>query len=102
MKPGDCVLRGMYVGCAQVLWRYTVLYMTERCYESGGRVWDQVFNNVCWCLFICIFFTGSFAFSPHRDCCRFAATLQALSPGVHTHSRSLMSCTDEHCRTLSE
>ena len=35
-----------------------MLYVTERCYESGGRVWDQVFNNVCWCLFICIFFTG--------------------------------------------
>ena len=59
MDPGDCVLRGVHAGCAQVLWRYTVLYMTERCYESGGRVWDQVFNNVCWCLFICIFFTGS-------------------------------------------
>lgn len=41
------------------MWRYTMLYVTERCYESGGRVWDQVFNNVCWCLFICIFFTGT-------------------------------------------
>ena len=40
------------------MWRYTILYVTERCYESGGRVWDQVFNNVCWCLFICISFTG--------------------------------------------
>ncbi|CAK0783273.1 hypothetical protein CVIRNUC_006472 [Coccomyxa viridis] len=47
-----------YFTSVWVLWRYTVLYMTERCYESGGRVWDQVFNNVCWCLFICIFFTG--------------------------------------------
>ena len=53
------MLTWVHAGCAQVLWRYTVLYMTERCYESGGRVWDQVFNNVCWCLFICIFFTGS-------------------------------------------
>ena len=50
-----------------MMWRYTILYMTERCYESGGRVWDQVFQNVCWCLFICIFFTGappSFARAP--------------------------------------
>ncbi len=45
--------------CLQIMWRYTMLYVTERCYESGGRVWDQVFNNVCWCLFICIFFTGT-------------------------------------------
>ena len=44
----------------QIMWRYTMLYVTERCYESGGRVWDQVFNNVCWCLFICIFFTGDY------------------------------------------
>ena len=64
LKPGDGVMRAVHVGCVQVLWRYTVLYMTERCYESGGRVWDQVFNNICWCLFICIFFTGSFASSP--------------------------------------
>ena len=42
-----------------MMWRYTILYVTERCYESGGRVWDQVFQNVCWCLFICIFFTGA-------------------------------------------
>ena len=26
----------------QVMWRYTCLYVTERCYESGGRLWDQV------------------------------------------------------------
>ena len=42
-----------------MMWRYTILYVTERCYESGGRAWDQVFQNVCWCLFICIFFTGA-------------------------------------------
>jgi len=43
----------------QVMWRYTILYMTERCYESGGLLWDQVFNHVCWCLFIFEFFTGA-------------------------------------------
>ncbi|EIE23620.1 hypothetical protein COCSUDRAFT_63147 [Coccomyxa subellipsoidea C-169] len=47
-----------YFLTAWVMWRYTILYMTERCYESGGLLWDQVFNHVCWCLFIFEFFTG--------------------------------------------
>ena len=47
-----------------------MLYVTERCYESGGRVWDQVFNNVCWCLFICIFFTGTSATHPEYPASR--------------------------------
>ena len=49
----------------QVMWRYTILYMTERCYESGGLLWDQVFNHVCWCLFIFEFFTGARQLQPH-------------------------------------
>ncbi|KAK9836955.1 hypothetical protein WJX81_002590 [Elliptochloris bilobata] len=41
-----------------IYWRYTVLYVAERCYESGGRIWDHVFSNIVWILFIFEFFTG--------------------------------------------
>lgn len=35
------------------------MYVSERCFESGGRIWDLVFNQICWCLFILEFFTGT-------------------------------------------
>lgn len=41
-----------------VFWRYSVLYLYERCYESGGRMWDTFFNQMMWCLFILELFTG--------------------------------------------
>lgn len=41
-----------------IFWRYNILYVSERCFESGGRVWDQVFKQVCLCMFIFEFFTG--------------------------------------------
>ena len=48
-----------YFLVAWVYWRYNVLYISERGYESGGRIWDAVFTNVMWCLFILEFFTGA-------------------------------------------
>lgn len=26
----------------RIYWRYNVLYIAERCFESGGRIWDHV------------------------------------------------------------
>ena len=48
----------------QVLWRYTCLYICERCYESGGRLWDQVFSHMVWTLFIFELFTGKWHQEP--------------------------------------
>lgn len=50
-----------YMLASWVYWRYNILYISERCYESGGRIWDAVFTNVMWCLFILEFFTGGHA-----------------------------------------
>ena len=30
----------------RVFWRYNVLYVSERCFESGGLFWDQIFSQV--------------------------------------------------------
>ena len=38
-----------------------MLYVSERCFESGGLIWDNIFDQLCWCLFILEFFTGGFA-----------------------------------------
>ena len=31
---------------AGFFWRYNVLYVSERCFESGGLFWDQIFSQV--------------------------------------------------------
>lgn len=41
-----------------MFWRYNILYVSERCFESGGRIWDHIFDEVCWCLWILSTFTG--------------------------------------------
>ena len=48
----------IYFMASWIFWRYNILYVSERCFESGGRVWDQVFKQVCCCMFIFEFFTG--------------------------------------------
>ncbi len=48
----------IYFMFSWIFWRYNILYVSERCFESGGRVWDQVFKQVCCCMFIFEFFTG--------------------------------------------
>ncbi|KAL3131896.1 hypothetical protein ABBQ38_007601 [Trebouxia sp. C0009 RCD-2024] len=41
-----------------IMWRYNILYVSERCFESGGQIWDTVFKQVCCCMFIFELFTG--------------------------------------------
>ncbi|KAL0050236.1 hypothetical protein WJX82_006955 [Trebouxia sp. C0006] len=48
----------IYFMFSWIFWRYNILYVSERCFESGGRVWDQVFKQVCCCMFIFEFFTA--------------------------------------------
>jgi Calcium-dependent channel, 7TM region, putative phosphate len=48
----------IYFITSWIFWRYSVLYVWERCYESGGRMWDTFFNQMMWCLFILQLFTG--------------------------------------------
>ena len=48
----------LYFLASWVYWRYHILYISERCYESGGRIWDSVFASVMWCLVIMELFTG--------------------------------------------
>ncbi len=38
-------LRNARPSC-RVFWRYNVLYVSERCFESGGLFWDQIFSQV--------------------------------------------------------
>lgn len=47
-----------YFFASWIMWRHHLLYIYERCYESGGRMWDKVFDYMIWCLFILEFFTG--------------------------------------------
>ena len=47
-----------YFCASWVVWRHHLLYVYERCYESGGRMWDKFFEYMIWCLFILEFFTG--------------------------------------------
>ena len=50
----------IYFSAAWVHWRYNILYVSERCYESGGRAWDMTFKCMLWILFIFELFTGKF------------------------------------------
>ena len=49
----------IYFAAAWVHWRYNILYVSERCYESGGRAWDMTFQCMVWILFIFELFTGA-------------------------------------------
>lgn len=54
-----------------IMWRYNILYVSERCFESGGQIWDTIFKQVCCCMFIFEFFTGhpSCSALPHSLVC---------------------------------
>jgi hypothetical protein len=41
-----------------VFWRYTLLYVYVRKYESGGHMWPYVFKRIILCLYICSLFTA--------------------------------------------
>ena len=49
----------IYFAAAWIHWRYNILYVSERCYESGGRAWDMTFKCMLWILFIFELFTGN-------------------------------------------
>lgn len=34
---------------ARIFWRYNMMYISERCYEAGGTIWDKIFDEICWC-----------------------------------------------------
>ena len=36
------------VSWCRAFWRYNMMYISERCYESGGTLWDLVFDQICW------------------------------------------------------
>ena len=62
----------MYFFGAWAYWRYHVLYISERVFESGGRIWDNVFVYICVCLFVMEFFTGKpplMLLHPPSCCC---------------------------------
>ena len=58
-----------YCVAAWVFWRYNMLYVSERCYESGGRIWELTFRCVIWILFIAELFTGQFQILCSHHCC---------------------------------
>ncbi|KAK9864060.1 hypothetical protein WJX84_009179 [Apatococcus fuscideae] len=47
-----------YFFASWIMWRHHLLYIYERCYESGGLMWDKIFDYMMWSLFILEFFTA--------------------------------------------
>ena len=41
------------------VWRYQMLYVYQRQYESGGQFWPLVAHRVVACMFICVLFTAT-------------------------------------------
>lgn len=41
------------------VWRYQMLYIYQRQYESGGQFWPLVAHRIIGCLFICVLFTSA-------------------------------------------
>lgn len=42
-----------YMGTGYLLWRYQILYVSVRCYESGGRMWPVYCSCICWWVALC-------------------------------------------------
>lgn len=47
-----------YMCTSLLLWRYQMLYVCVRCYESGGRMWPVFFSIILWCLVLFAGFTS--------------------------------------------
>ena len=47
-----------FFALAWLWWRFALLYVFERAYESGGLHWQQVHAGVIWALALSVFFTG--------------------------------------------
>jgi len=48
----------LYFAFLWAVWRYQVLYVYQRQYESGGEFWPLVAHKVVGCAFICVLFTA--------------------------------------------
>eukprot|EP00889_Picochlorum_renovo_P004507 jgi/Picre1/31537/NNA_006889.t1 len=48
----------LYFVLLWAVWRYQMLYVYQRQYESGGQFWPLVAHRVVGCLFICVLFTS--------------------------------------------
>lgn len=55
----------IYFALAYVVYRYQVLYVFERSYESGGMHWPAMFDRLCLCLWGLVFFTACMLFTRH-------------------------------------
>lgn len=64
-----------------IMWRYNILYVSERCFESGGQIWDTVFKQVCCCMFIFEFFTGN------PSCCAHSLRCLPINVCMRVHSQ---------------
>jgi len=49
----------LYFMLLWMVWRYQMLYVYQRSYESGGQFWPLVAHRVVACLFICVLFTST-------------------------------------------
>ena len=58
VSPTISALAFAFFALTWVWWRYSLLYVWERAYESGGRLFETVFRGVLWSLAISVFFTG--------------------------------------------
>eukprot|EP01025_Chloroclados_australasicus_P060634 TRINITY_DN7799_c1_g4_i1.p1 TRINITY_DN7799_c1_g4~~TRINITY_DN7799_c1_g4_i1.p1 ORF type:complete len:584 (+),score=30.17 TRINITY_DN7799_c1_g4_i1:939-2690(+) len=48
----------MYFTISWFVWRYQILYVYVRSYESGGKMWPGVFRQLMWCLYIFVFWSA--------------------------------------------
>ncbi len=48
----------VYMWTAWLVWRYQILYVCVRCYESGGKMWTMYFKIINWCLALFVVFTA--------------------------------------------
>ena len=48
-----------YMCTAYVLWRYQMIYVCVRCYESGGLMWPLYFKMINWCMAMFVVLTCS-------------------------------------------
>ena len=79
----------IYFFGAWTYWRYHILYISERAFESGGRVWDNVFVYVCVCLFIMELFTGApRPLSCNGELCKLHAQSRQPCGSIRVGSRS--------------
>ena len=58
VSPTISAIAFAFFALAWLFWRYSALYLWERAYESGGRVFEAVFSGVLWSLAVAVFFTG--------------------------------------------